>query len=117
MKGWLLLVLALGSVYMAWGKYQEYQSMLAAQSAGPYIVVYGRDSCGFTAELRQYLQSRGQAFQYYSVDDAAAADTLHARMEAQGLSTRRYLLPMVDVNGLLIERPEPALALATYQGR
>ncbi|HEX5056763.1 MAG TPA: glutaredoxin domain-containing protein [Gammaproteobacteria bacterium] len=72
----------------------------------PYVVVYGRDSCGFTQQTIKDLRQAGIKFEYMKVDDKAVADVLHSRMESMGLDTGYYLLPVVDVNNSLSIRPE-----------
>lgn len=78
--------------------------------------VYGRDSCGFTAQARVGLSRQGIVFSYRSVDGAAMADGLHGKMEALGISTRRYDLPVVEVNGKLLLRPDMEQVLQIYRG-
>src|SRR5262245_59992763 len=67
----------------------------------PYVVVYGRDSCGNTQAMRRQLEREGVHFDYQSVDVQAVEDLLHQRMEQSGISTARYYLPVVDVSGTL----------------
>ena len=72
---------------------------------GPYVTVYGRDSCGYTKSLLSELADNGLRHDYRIVDKPAVASRLHERMRAAGLSTRRYRLPVVDVNGRFYLRP------------
>ena len=80
----------------------------------PYISVYGRDSCGFTKRMLADLDSAGIEYHYFSVDDKNISDDLHARMEASGISTRRYNLPVVDVSGDISVRPKSKEVLKEY---
>lgn len=106
MKQWILL-LALGL-----GMYQGWQAIggdgLAPLHDQPYLVVYGRDSCAYTRRTRESLSEAGIAFQYRRVDEQAVADELHRRMRASGMDTRRYALPVVDLNNALSIRPDNA---------
>ena len=52
------------------------------------------------------LESSGINYKYFIVDEQATADSLHSRMEAAGISTRRYNLPVVDTNGSIQVRPD-----------
>lgn len=70
-----------------------------------YVAVYGRNSCGWTQKTLKRLDEMGMNYKYYVVDDNAVANTLHSRMETAGLSTKRYNLPVVDVNGKMFIRP------------
>ena len=72
----------------------------------PYVVVYGRDSCGFTQKTLKDLKAAGITYEYKLVDDQSVADLLHSRMTDSGLDITRYNLPVVDVNNNLYTRPE-----------
>lgn len=71
-----------------------------------YVVVYGRDSCGFTQSTIKALRQAGIKFEYMNVDDKVVADALHSRMQSMGMDTGYYLLPVVDVNNSLSIRPK-----------
>jgi hypothetical protein len=71
----------------------------------PYVIVYGRERCGLTQRMRSDLQRSGVPFEFKSVDDPGVGDELHPRMEAAGLDTRRYGLPVVEVSGDMMIRP------------
>ena len=72
----------------------------------PYVAVYGRDSCGFTKRMVKNLQQSQVNYRYFNVDDNLVAEQLHQRMQQAGISTKRYNLPVVDVNGDLSVRPK-----------
>lgn len=109
----LIAALAFGS-YELWQWYQT--SRPIPEMSAPYVVVYGRDSCGYTSKLRRYLTERGVPFHYRVVDEKLVADDLHERMNRAGISTRRYNLPVVDVSGTLSIRPEPVSVVQGYSG-
>jgi len=71
-----------------------------------YVAVYGRDSCGFTKRMVNNLQQSQVNYRYFNVDDKTIADQLHGRMRQAGIPTKRYNLPVVDVNGDLSVRPK-----------
>lgn len=73
----------------------------------PYVVVYGRDSCGYTQKMREKLARAGIGHQYKIIDKSAVADRIHDRMRKAAMDTSRYWLPVVDVNGSIRTRPEP----------
>lgn len=106
-----LLVIALIGV-LAWTAWNRPGG--AAGSPGeplherPYLIVYGRDSCGYTQRTRRALSHAGVRFHYLSVDHAATADVLHERMRTQGIDTRRYYLPVVDLDNHIEVRPDDA---------
>lgn len=93
------------------GLYQTIQTLrgpsaLPPLEPVPYVHIYGRDSCGYTQAMRRALEQAGIPYRYASVDTPAVADALHARMDAAGLDTSDYLLPVVDLSGRLQSRPE-----------
>lgn len=109
----LIAALAVG-MYQLLQWYQSSRPM--PEMSAPYVVVYGRDSCGYTSKLRRYLTERGVPFHYRVVDEKPVADDLHARMNRAGISTRRYNLPVVDVSGVLSIRPEPVSVVRDFSG-
>lgn len=109
----LIVALAIG-MHQLWQWHESSRPM--PERASPYVVVYGRDSCGYTSQLRRYLTERGIPYEYRVVDDRSVADPLHERMERAGISTRRYNLPVVDVSGVLSVRPEPDGVVRDYSG-
>ncbi len=104
MKG-LFIVLCIAIAYKSWDHFTANKSLDPLYDK-PYVAVYGRDSCGFTQNTLKVLSSKGIAYVYLKVDDRDVADQLHPRMEQAGISTRSYLLPVVDVNGKIFVRPE-----------
>lgn len=71
-----------------------------------YVVIYGRDSCGWTSQMRKNLTAQGIEFKYRKIDDSVVANHIHQRMNSSGIDTRYYLLPVVEVNGNIQVRPE-----------
>ena len=106
MNQWLLA--ALVSIGLFFG-YQHYQdSQIDPLYRSPYLMVYGRDSCGFTQQMMSKLKAAGVSFEVQSVDDQQVVKQLHARMDSSGIDTRRYLLSVVDLNNHLETRPDNA---------
>jgi glutaredoxin len=71
-----------------------------------YVVVYGRDSCGWTNRMRKSLAAQGIDFEYRQIDEKIVADNIHQRMGSAGIDTGYYFLPVVEVNGNIQARPE-----------
>lgn len=120
LRGGLVKRLVLGLVvllglYQAWGKLGPRNEVLAHVPGSPYLVVYGRDSCGYTGQMRTELARQGMAFSYRQVDNGAVADELHDKMHQLGLNTAYYELPVVEVNGHLLVRPELDRLLQVYR--
>jgi glutaredoxin len=104
MKNLILLALVIAIGYKIWNSPQA--ESVEPLYDYPYIIVYGRDSCGFTQKTIQELRQAGIKFKYMSVDDKPVADVLHSRMKSVGLNTSRYYLPVVDVNNSIRIRPD-----------
>lgn len=85
-----------------------------AENLRPRLIVYGRNSCGLTTQMRKSLAQRGITFEYRIVDNAAVADELHSHMESQGMATQRYNLPVVEIHGNLYQRPTPGGVINDY---
>jgi len=60
------------------------------------------------------LRQEGIPYSYEIIDDKTVAGALEKRMRASGLETKRYNLPVVDVDGRLFVRPDPAEVMNMY---
>lgn len=97
---------------LAFGAYKGYQHLqrptvtVEPLSDRPYLVVYGRESCSVTQRTLRDLNDASVRYRFQSVDDDAVADVLHERMRGMGIDTRRYPLPVVDLNNTITVRPD-----------
>ncbi|MBA4502537.1 hypothetical protein [Marinobacterium marinum] len=98
----LFAIIAFGS-FQLWEKHRGNEIKPLYEE--PYVAVYGRDSCSITRKMVADLAASGIKYEYFVVDEKATADVLHSRMEAAGIATRRYDLPVVDTNGSIQVRP------------
>ncbi len=114
MKKLLFLVLVAVTVYIGWQKMPA-DNRNEPLYEEPYIIVYGRDSCGWTQKYLKDLENEGVLLFYESVDDEVVRGELHPRMQNAGLDIRRYNLPVIDVNGQIFIRPELSTVLAAYE--
>ncbi len=115
MKKLFILILVIGAGQFAWKKYSHEFTRTDPLYTEPYVVVYGRNSCGFTRKTMKDLKQAGITYIYKSVDDRAEADILHSRMEESGLEIRRYNLPVVDVNNNISVRPDSSSIVTQYR--
>ena len=106
MSQWFLVVLVSIGLFFGYQHYQD--SQIDPLYRAPYLVVYGRDSCGVTQQTMRKLKAAGVSFEFQSVDDQQVVKQLHARMDSSGIDTRRYLLPVGDLNNHLETRPDNA---------
>jgi glutaredoxin len=107
----LLIALLVAGAYTAWENLRGVEPLYAE----PYIVVYGRDGCGWTKQMRKKLDTLSVPYEYRSVDDPGVSDPMHDRMTRSGLKTDRYMLPVVDVSGALFVSPKPDAVLAALR--
>lgn len=105
------------AAYQGWGKYSQYITKPEPLYNEPYVVVYGRNSCGFTQQTLRDLKQSGIPFEYKIVDDKSVADILHSRMKNSGISTRRYNLPVIDVNNNISIRPGSNEIINDYKSK
>jgi hypothetical protein len=115
MKKVIILIVIIICGYYFWNNYMAQSSKLEPLYDRSYIVVYGRDSCGWTQKYRKELGDMNIFYIYKSVDDKNVADELHQRMEKAGLDTSYYNLPVIDVNANILIRPEMKKVLDAYK--
>ncbi|MAZ86658.1 MAG: hypothetical protein CL693_03360 [Cellvibrionaceae bacterium] len=115
MKKLLFLALIVMAGLQVWQKLEPKWALNPQFIGEPYINIYGRNSCSITQKMRRSLEANNLNYRYFSVDDESVAQNLHQRMNDSGLSTRRYNLPVVDVSGDLMIRPEPSQVLALWR--
>ena len=106
MKNILILSIFIGAGYQGWNTVSRSFANSEPLHEEPYVVVYGRNSCGFTQRTIDDLKAAGIPFEYQIVDDKSVANLLHSRMQQSGIDTRRYNLPVIDVSNHLSVRPE-----------
>ena len=81
----------------------------------PYIVIYGRETCGNCAALKRTLSLKGISYTAKDIDDPAVAAEAHRRMTVRGLDTSYYTLPVVDVNTQMSTNPSADWVTANYR--
>jgi glutaredoxin len=109
----ILAVLAVG-IYEGW-KYITKPEPLDPLYQKPYIVVYGRDSCGYCQNMKANLDKASLPYVFEIVDQAEVADILFKRMKASGIDTASFGLPVVDLSGVISVRPEPSVIISRYR--
>jgi hypothetical protein len=114
MKQLLVAVLVGWALYLGWQKLRPSAEAQPLQE-GPYVVVYGRDACGRTQRMMRELEQLAVAYDYQQIDDPAVANPLHERMQQAGISTSRYMLPVVDVSGRLLVSPDAVDVATSYR--
>ena len=80
----------------------------------PYIIVYGRDSCPYTRNMRRELKREGIKFHYQIIDEPKVKQLVYKRMQLSGFSTTGFTLPVVDVNNEILVHPSPVEVIDQY---
>jgi len=112
-KNVLLIAFLAFAGYQGWGLVQS-NAPIEPLSDESYVIVYGRDSCGWTRQAVETLAQSSVNYKYYKVDEKEVADHLHGRMRDANIPTHRYNLPVVDVNGAISVRPNMDDVLLSY---
>ena len=115
MKKIFVVLFILIASYQGWSKYSHVFNKPEPLYDDSYVVVYGRNSCGFTQQTIKDLKRAGIPFEYQNVDDKLVADLLHSRMKKSGIDTGRYNLPVVDVSNNITIRPKTNAIINTYE--
>ena len=72
----------------------------------PYIIVYGRVTCGRCVSFKNRLDKKGIDYISEKIDDSEVRKVLFERMKASGHTSNSFGLPVVDVNGLIYTNPD-----------
>ena len=114
MQKFLFVAICVIALYAAFVSIKDHKVSGELIPGEPYVHVYGRDTCGYTARMRQELRDKGVLFRYYRIDNPAVETSLHRRMQSAGLKTDRYRLPVVEVNRYMFIRPDIAEVMKRY---
>lgn len=110
----LLAVMVGVGGYTAWGTYCQKLFPLPALYQKPYIVVYGRETCGYCQAMRKGLDERGVPYVWKLIDEEPGRSEVFARMKQAKIDTANFLLPIVDVNAEILVHPESPAVIAKY---
>ena len=113
MKKLIFFTLVLYTSYFAYQKYHVNAPPPAV--VDPYIVVYGRTTCGNTKRMMRELDRAGVRYGYRSVDNRPQTDELHQKMLEAGIPIASYMLPVVDVTGKIHVNPPPQDVITNYR--
>ena len=118
MKKLIVLLLLIG------GGYYGYQHYIANRNTSleplydlPYIVVYGRTTCGWTQKCLRELKERQIDAIFENIDQADVQQEISPRIDAAGYSRNQISIPIVDVNGHILIGYEPEKIMAFYQSQ
>jgi glutaredoxin len=109
----ILIVLVVG-IYHGW-KYMTKPEPLEPLYQKPYIVVYGRDSCGYCQQMKSILDQASLPYVFEIIDQTEVAEILFKRMKASGIDITSFGLPVVDLSGVISVRPKPSDIISGYR--
>ncbi|MDP3543608.1 MAG: glutaredoxin family protein [Elusimicrobiota bacterium] len=113
-KALLAVMVAIGG-YNAWGTYRQKLLPMAPLYPKPYVIVYGRESCGNCQAMRRGLEERGVPYVWKIIDEDPGRTEAFSRMKEAGLDIRRFTLPVVDVNAEILVQPGSPAVIAKYR--
>ncbi len=91
------------------GAYFGYQHFFGTVSAKieplydpPYIVVYGKTSCGWTQKCLKELKAEGIDVIFENIDKPEVQAEIFGRIDEAGLDRNRISIPIIDVNANIL---------------
>src|SRR5262245_47685409 len=103
----LAVMIGLGG-YNLWTGQKQKLFPLQPLYQKPYIVLYGRDTCGNCQALRRDLEERKVPYVWKIIDEDPGRSEAIERMKQAGLDVGSFMLPVVDVNAEMMTHPETA---------
>jgi glutaredoxin len=95
----------IGSFFGAYVAMNSQRIFPAAQT----VVIYGRDTCGFTSAMRERLTDEHIPFIYANIDNSFVNEEMWHHLKknaAAGQPLHTAHLPVVLINHQVLERPE-----------
>jgi glutaredoxin len=110
--GLLLVGFGATALYLAWHRDRIFPAL-------DTVVIYGRDTCGVTTDMRTTLTEAKVPFKYVNVDDGYLQDQemqyLVQVIPHQKPQSGYIQFPVVRVAGQLFERPDHERVLSLYK--
>jgi glutaredoxin len=76
-------------------------------NASNIVLVYGRESCGWTQQMLEELNQLGIPYQYRDVDNEAMSDEMWTALRFAGQDTSSSVgLPVISINKQVMIRPD-----------
>jgi hypothetical protein len=115
MRKFLFFVLLCVAGYMFWHRFLDKAPKNPPLYQTPYVLVYGRDSCGRTQKCLNELRRAGIYCYYKVIDQPGIREEVFPRMKRAGIDISYFLLPVVDVSGNLFINPTVEKVVSLYQ--
>jgi arsenate reductase-like glutaredoxin family protein len=116
MKKLLVVLVVVGLGYFGYLQViAEGETKLDALYELPYVVVYGKTTCGWTQKCLRELKEQNIDAIFENIDKHEVKMEIFPRIDAAGHNRNRISIPIVDVNGHILIGYEPEKILAFYQ--
>jgi arsenate reductase-like glutaredoxin family protein len=116
MKNLLVVLVVVGLGYFGYQKFiAEGETKLDALYEMPYIIVYGKTTCGWTQKCLRELKEQNIDVIFENIDKQEIQKEIFPRIDAAGHKRNRISIPIIDVNGHILIGYEPEKILTLYQ--
>jgi arsenate reductase-like glutaredoxin family protein len=116
MKKLMILLMILGAGYFGYRHFTGGGSdQLEPLYETPYIVVYGKTTCGWTQKCLRELKAKNYEVIFENIDSPDVQGEIFPRIDAAGLDRNRLSIPIIDVNGHILIGYELEKILNLYQ--
>lgn len=121
-EGFLLPIIRVGHRVLTESEMKAFYTLpganMASESTQPYVHVFGVANCGYTTRLVDELKAKGIQFTYTDMNaDRAMGAKAHAKFLASSSDPDNMQMPLVEVNGKILSRPEFRLINEIYTSR
>ncbi len=111
----VVFLIVLGTGYLG------YQQFVGSRSAKleplyelPYVVVYGKSTCGWTQKCLRELNIKDIEVIFENIDKSEVQMEIFPRIDAAGIDRNRISIPIIDVNGNILIGYEREKILELY---
>ena len=116
MKKLVILLMVLGAGYFGYQRFTDGgPDKLEPLYDPPYIVVYGRTTCGWTQKCLRELKAENIDVIFENIDKPEVQGEIFPRIDAAGIDHNRISIPIIDVNGHILIGYEREKILNLYR--
>ncbi|WP_434777201.1 hypothetical protein [Neisseria sp. Ec49-e6-T10] len=94
--------------------FSQDQGKINSANNDPYMIVYGKDSCGLTRRMIDQLNHKNIPYVYKSTDIRQYSNEMYNKMRLARLNTSSFMLPVVEVNRYMLVSPDAPKVLQLY---
>jgi arsenate reductase-like glutaredoxin family protein len=116
MKNLIIVMLAVALGYLGYQKFiSKSETTLEPLYETPYVVVYGKTTCGWTQKCLRELKEQNIDTIFENIEEQEVQRKIFSRIDAAGLDRNRIVIPIVDVNGHILIGYEPDKIIELYE--